>query len=175
MSYVKQTWSDGDVITEEKLNHIEDGIESASEAGATVVHAYTDWATWADTTHTKPTVSNLNLPEPTDPDFSWDISDTDYYISFYKDQNMTQLFTYPELTNIANTGAQIVLHCRGVVSGESDYLSIANVTCYVVDGKGYNDVHDTSGFTEELCLYPIGHLDIDGAFGYYVVLGGGVE
>lgn len=26
MSYVKQTWSDGDIITEEKLNHMENGI-----------------------------------------------------------------------------------------------------------------------------------------------------
>lgn len=26
MSYEKQTWNDGDIITKEKLNHIEDGI-----------------------------------------------------------------------------------------------------------------------------------------------------
>lgn len=29
MSYTKTTWSDGDVITAEKLNNIESGIESA--------------------------------------------------------------------------------------------------------------------------------------------------
>lgn len=26
MAYTKQTWTDGDVITKDKLNHIEDGI-----------------------------------------------------------------------------------------------------------------------------------------------------
>ncbi len=29
MAYTKQTWATGDVITEEKLNHIEDGIANA--------------------------------------------------------------------------------------------------------------------------------------------------
>ena len=29
MAYVKQTWACGDEITAEKLNHMEDGIESA--------------------------------------------------------------------------------------------------------------------------------------------------
>ena len=28
MSYTKQTWSNGDVITESKLNHMEDGIKA---------------------------------------------------------------------------------------------------------------------------------------------------
>lgn len=30
MSYEKQTWTTGDIITAEKLNHIENGIESGS-------------------------------------------------------------------------------------------------------------------------------------------------
>ena len=33
--YTKQTWNTGDVITEEKLNHIEDGI---ANSGALIVH-----------------------------------------------------------------------------------------------------------------------------------------
>ncbi len=32
MAYTKQTWANGDVITAEKLNHMEDGIESAVPA-----------------------------------------------------------------------------------------------------------------------------------------------
>ncbi len=28
MSYIKQTWVDGDIVTAEKMNHIEDGIEA---------------------------------------------------------------------------------------------------------------------------------------------------
>lgn len=31
MSYTKQTWVDGDLITAEKLNHIEDGVKQASD------------------------------------------------------------------------------------------------------------------------------------------------
>ena len=33
MAYEKQTWANGDVITQEKLNHIEDGIADAGEKG----------------------------------------------------------------------------------------------------------------------------------------------
>ena len=33
MSYTKQTWHTGDTITDTKLNHMEDGIESASGGG----------------------------------------------------------------------------------------------------------------------------------------------
>lgn len=33
MAYEKQTWECGETITAEKLNHIEDGIASASSGG----------------------------------------------------------------------------------------------------------------------------------------------
>lgn len=33
MAYEKQTWNCDDVITADKLNHMEDGIESASSGG----------------------------------------------------------------------------------------------------------------------------------------------
>ena len=36
MSYEKQTWECGDIITAEKMNHIEDGIEEASQGGGNV-------------------------------------------------------------------------------------------------------------------------------------------
>lgn len=36
MSYTKQTWANGDVITAEKLNHIEDGIADSGGGGAFV-------------------------------------------------------------------------------------------------------------------------------------------
>lgn len=36
MSYEKQTWANGDVITAEKLNHIEDGVYSNSQSGGGV-------------------------------------------------------------------------------------------------------------------------------------------
>lgn len=42
MSYEKQTWSDGDIITEEKLNHMENGI--ANEF-ALMVHSNFDQTT----------------------------------------------------------------------------------------------------------------------------------
>ena len=34
MAYTKQTWANGDTITADKLNHIEDGIEDASDVTA---------------------------------------------------------------------------------------------------------------------------------------------
>ena len=40
MSYVKQTWQTGDVVTSAKLNHMEDGIAAGggSGGGVTIVH-----------------------------------------------------------------------------------------------------------------------------------------
>lgn len=41
MSYVKQTWQTGDVVTSAKLNHMEDGIAAGGGSGgggATIVH-----------------------------------------------------------------------------------------------------------------------------------------
>lgn len=40
MSYEKQTWANGDVITANKLNHMEDGI--AGGGGVLVVHSVYD-------------------------------------------------------------------------------------------------------------------------------------
>ena len=34
MAYEKQTWASGDIITADKLNHIEDGIESAGSGSS---------------------------------------------------------------------------------------------------------------------------------------------
>ena len=42
MSYIKQTWANGDVVTASKLNHIEDGIASA---GVFAVEATADETT----------------------------------------------------------------------------------------------------------------------------------
>lgn len=39
MAYEKQTWKTGDIITEEKLNHMEDGIASV---GVLIVNEYFD-------------------------------------------------------------------------------------------------------------------------------------
>ena len=33
MAYEKQTWACGEVVTADKLNHMEDGIANASEGG----------------------------------------------------------------------------------------------------------------------------------------------
>ena len=38
MAYAKQTWANGDIITAEKMNHIEDGIESTSSGGITIAN-----------------------------------------------------------------------------------------------------------------------------------------
>lgn len=40
MAYEKQTWADGDIITQEKLNHMEDGIANAG-GGVLIVNATT--------------------------------------------------------------------------------------------------------------------------------------
>ena len=42
MSYNKTTWTNGDVITAEKLNHMEDGIASGCSGGVLVVSTVYD-------------------------------------------------------------------------------------------------------------------------------------
>lgn len=42
MSYNKTTWTNGDVITAEKLNHMEDGIASGGSGGVLVVSTVYD-------------------------------------------------------------------------------------------------------------------------------------
>lgn len=50
MSYSKQTWANGDVITAEKLNHIEDGVYANSQSGgALIVNASYDDQTGTET------------------------------------------------------------------------------------------------------------------------------
>ena len=52
MSYTKQTWETGDVITAEKLNHMEDGIGGTSGAGEIlIIHVtYDNTGTFLDKT-----------------------------------------------------------------------------------------------------------------------------
>ena len=42
MSYVKNTWASGDVITAQKLNNLENGVKDASDAGLPGVSGNTD-------------------------------------------------------------------------------------------------------------------------------------
>lgn len=50
MSYVKQTWSSGNKITAEKLNHIEDGVAATAivVTGTTAENTTTLDTTWQD-------------------------------------------------------------------------------------------------------------------------------
>lgn len=42
MSYEKQTWKNGDIITAEKLNHMEDGISESSIGGDSPIYLIVD-------------------------------------------------------------------------------------------------------------------------------------
>ena len=52
MSYVKNTWETGDIITHEKLQHIEEGIEQASQSGG--IDDYTELIN-------KPSINDIEL------------------------------------------------------------------------------------------------------------------
>ena len=52
MSYTKTTWQNGDIITAEKLNHIEDGVASGDDSSIIVVTVTKDSNTYtADKTY----------------------------------------------------------------------------------------------------------------------------
>ena len=46
MSYVKTTWADGDVITAQKLNNMEQGIVDASSVSGVLVGTVTEGSTY---------------------------------------------------------------------------------------------------------------------------------
>ena len=46
MAYTKNTWNNGDVITAEKLNHMEDGIADSGGGSAFIINIIEDEATW---------------------------------------------------------------------------------------------------------------------------------
>ena len=41
MSYTKQTWATGDIITADKMNHMEDGIADSGGGGAFLINIWT--------------------------------------------------------------------------------------------------------------------------------------
>ena len=61
MAYVKQTWSCGDEISAEKLNHMEEGIESASIGGGTSGIVVTE-ATTAFDSDNYPVSTAIEMP-----------------------------------------------------------------------------------------------------------------
>lgn len=40
MSYIKQTWVDGDIVTAEKMNHIEDGVANSDTKGNSTYYVF---------------------------------------------------------------------------------------------------------------------------------------
>lgn len=62
MSYTKQTWNNGDVITAEKLNHMEEGIAEGGSSGGGPLTAHFDLGTgildktWAEINASAPMV-----------------------------------------------------------------------------------------------------------------------
>lgn len=46
MAYIKQNWQNGDVITAEKLNHIEDGIMESGGGSTLIINVIEGGAMW---------------------------------------------------------------------------------------------------------------------------------
>lgn len=56
MSYTKQTWATGDVITATKLNHIENGIENSKAYDAVILLTHADSSDYDSTTSLTPSI-----------------------------------------------------------------------------------------------------------------------
>ena len=46
MAYTKQNWNNGDIITADKLNHIEDGIADSGGGSAFIINVNEDGVIW---------------------------------------------------------------------------------------------------------------------------------
>lgn len=101
MSYERQTWSTGETITANKLNHMEDGIAGGGSGGVLVVHKVYDETTdevTLDKTYSEirnaPFVVCKNSPEDIDPETQelyplilsgTGVEDGKYFVTFQDD------------------------------------------------------------------------------------------
>jgi len=61
MAYSKQTWSTGDPITQEKMNHIEDGIADAHSAASAATSDVSDLSSSITTLTSDMTTAKSNI------------------------------------------------------------------------------------------------------------------
>ena len=121
MPYTKTTWADGDVITAQKLNNMESGIEAASSSGGMVFpFPVITVENYEVTSHTWEELCDIMTDEYGDAKFSCPIvinthsDDTDSYEGFY----------YPFRVR-RNSGYIVYIYaCLGaaVLSPDADYF-----------------------------------------------------
>lgn len=147
MSYEKQTWVTGEVITAEKLNHIEDGIESNCSSGFEPYDAdgffkgstgLIDGSIASGIMMNKPYVFKTSIPEDVgssyyfrleashEPPLSLGVFDSLY--SGTIDGDVATLVFFPE--------SEIALSM-----GDADIHYAYNGTDYETEGGGDHDVH----------------------------------
>ncbi len=100
MAYEKQTWANGDVITDAKLNHMEEGIKAASEIVAAICTVaedsekttYTLSKTWNEINNAKLCLLYLDGVVSVISELSSDSTDTEghlVYEAYSTDMDMT--------------------------------------------------------------------------------------
>lgn len=122
MAYTKQTWATGDIVTQEKMNHIEDGIAANDTAIGTTNTAITAAGPMILTFPTTPTTSDNGI---------------DYY-------EETHGYTWQNVMDALTAGRTVryVITVQGVT-----YYSQPNIS-FVYDSGG----EDFTGYTHFIGL-----------------------
>ena len=88
MAYEKQTWVTGETITEEKLNHMEDGIEAAGGSAITIEF---EEGQMTPTMEQVETAFKAGIPVIVHENSEWG---NDYYLVVYFDDTNENIGTY---------------------------------------------------------------------------------
>lgn len=118
MSYTKNTWQSGDVVTSAKLNHMEDGIEAASQGGS------------SDFTTAELTVTDTNTINTGGIPIHGVVLDDEFYAEYGT--------FMPEYTTVSATDKVTLVLYKGLqkiyISAESLTSTSGNITGNIDDG-----------------------------------------
>lgn len=149
MSYAKNTWQTGDVVTAEKLNRMEEGIEAASynpvlaNAKSTGGIGWTEQGEQTVITWDGDTEGRERIVLQNDELFLYRISNFDQ--AFYGDSELLFDFSFPEprYQNISTNECYVITSIDGnaklYIYNETPVLCIANNTTeFSIDGEMYS-------------------------------------
>ena len=136
MAYEKQTWQTGDIITANRLNHMEDGIADGGGVQLPIVHIY----------ETPEMTTTVRLDES--------FSDLAAMVDGYSGGKDALAYISP-VSNILET---YIVHISGVSTGEKSSIaithnyfsvdsdSVASFTCIVYSISSDNSVEKTTNY-----------------------------
>lgn len=114
MSYIKQTWVDGDIVTAEKMNHIEDGVGNGGVF-------FVEFSTTPNTDDLKSDKTYSEIAQA--------IDKNQFVVAYSKSLNGSYIdFTYYPLEEIHNSENEYVFSQFELSGGTNSYITKRTIT-----------------------------------------------